>query len=240
MRVTVVIPCFNEEKRLRLDGFGPLLAPRGPGSLLFIDNGSTDGTSRVIAEHRARQPMVELVTLPPVGGKAEAVRQGMLRALAAGAEVVGYLDADLATPAEEMIRVLEPVTSGAAEASIAQRDRAAGDIGRTALRNLLGAGFRALARRVLAADIADTQCGAKAFRAGPPLTRALAEPFHARWAFDVELLGRLFASGLPRARLAQVPLRTWNDVPGSKLGPLDVPRMALELVRIRAALARWR
>lgn len=236
MRAVVIVPCFNEAKRLRPDGFLPLCAT---ADLLFVDNGSSDGTGALIEAFCAREPRASLVSLSTNGGKAEAVRQGMLRALAKGAVATGYLDADLATSAEEMGEIVRALDS--AEVALGSRiPRLGARIDRTPLRNLLGRGFATLASAALGVSVHDTQCGAKAFRAGPALTAALAEPFHARWAFDVELIGRLLREGVLPGQFIEVPLRSWRDVPGSKLSALDLPRMAIELVRIRAALRKPR
>ena len=86
----------------------------------------------------------------------------------------------------------------------------------------------------LALPVYDTQCGAKALRVIPALRAALAEPFRSRWAFDVELLGRLlYPSGttpaVAREAVVEMPLRTWHDVGGSKLGPGAMTRAALDL-----------
>jgi dolichyl-phosphate beta-glucosyltransferase len=89
----------------------------------------------------------------------------------------------------------------------------------------------------------DTQCGAKFFRATPALSRALDRPFRSRWAFDVELLGRLLSGGAEALReddLLEVPLRRWTHVGGSKLRPLAMLRAGADLAVIALDLARER
>jgi hypothetical protein len=83
--------------------------------------------------------------------------------------------------------------------------------------------FATAASLILRARVYDTQCGAKLFRAGPALSEALAAPFLSRWAFDVELLGRLLigtraVTPLPLSAIVEVPLAVWHDIKGSKLG----------------------
>src|SRR6185436_19621458 len=89
---------------------------------------------------------------------------------------------------------------------------------------------------ILDLRVYDTQCGAKAFRTSRALQSALAEPFHARWAFDVELIGRLLTRGLDRRHFIEMPLRRWTDVPDSKLTIWGAPQMFVELCRVWAAL----
>lgn len=111
------------------------------------------------------------------------------------------------------------------------------DIERSAVRHYLGRIFASVAAAILHARVYDTQCGAKLFRASPALQAALATPFLSRWAFDVELLGRLLTGGegvpaLPISAVVEVPLITWHDVKGSKLSPVAMARSLVDLGRI--------
>jgi len=101
-RVVVAFPAFNEEARLPVkeyvDYANTVARERGI-LLLFVDDGSTDGTAAMLERVRAAAPdSVRVLTLPQNQGKAEAIRQGMLEGVKAGAEVVGFWDSDLATP----------------------------------------------------------------------------------------------------------------------------------------------
>jgi hypothetical protein len=98
-----------------------------------------------------------------------------------------------------------------------------------------------MASLILAQPFYDTQCGAKLFRNTPALARAIAEPFHSPWAFDLELLGRLRvgAPGVPGVAahdLVEIPLRKWSDVRGSKMSTLQMARTLFELWTIRSDL----
>ncbi|HEY6476316.1 MAG TPA: glycosyltransferase [Polyangia bacterium] len=245
--LTVVVPCYNEAERL---AEGPLLnfldACDG-ASLLFVDDGSTDATAaRLGAIAAARPERIAVTSLQPNGGKAEAVRRGMREALERGAGLVGYLDADLSTPPDELFRLRAAFERPGVEAVLGARVALLGtDIERSAVRHYLGRIFASLAAVILHARVYDTQCGAKLFRASPALDAALASPFLSRWAFDVELLGRLLAGspaapGLPLSAVVEVPLHTWHDVKGSKLGPLAMARTLAELGRIGVDIAARR
>ena len=241
-KAVIVIPCYNEANRIDPEGFrrffsDPLV------NLLFVNDGSSDATSEVLANFcKSSSERASFIDLPKNAGKAEAVRRGMLRVLDDGAEVTGYYDADLATPPEEMIRLARTIDERGVEVAIASRVQLLGTrIERTPVRHYLGRIFATLSSLAINMPVYDTQCGAKAFRAGPSLRAALAEPFHSRWFFDVELLGRLHhgtpqAPGLPIESFVEVPLLRWRDVPGSKLRPLDFPKSLSELVRLRHSL----
>ena len=237
--LTVVIPCYNEADRL---DDAPLLAfldSCAEASLLFVDDGSTDATAdRLAAIAAARPARIDVLSLRPNGGKAEAVRRGMLAALERGAGLVGYLDADLSTPPGELFRLRAAFERPGVEAVLGARVALLGtDIERSAARHYLGRVFASVAAAILQARVYDTQCGAKLFRASPALAAALATPFLSRWAFDVELLGRLLTgakgvAGMPVSAVVEVPLTTWHDIKGSKLSPLAMARSLVDLGRI--------
>ena len=238
-RLTVIVPCYNEAQRLDAR---PLLEFAGGGdgaNLLFVNDGSTDQTAARLAEiAAARRDRIQVLSLDPNRGKAEAVRQGMRKALDAGATIVGYLDADLSTPPRELQRIGRALERPGIQVAIGSRVALLGtDIERSAARHYLGRVFASLASLILRARIYDTQCGAKLFRATPTLAAALAEPFISRWAFDIELLGRMLAgtggaAPLALSEIVEVPLDTWHDVGGSKLTPVAMGRTLFELARI--------
>ncbi len=237
--LTVVIPCYNEADRLDQAPLLAFLDGCAEASLLFVDDGSTDATADRLAAIAASRPArIDLVSLRPNGGKAEAVRRGMQTALGRGAGVVGYLDADLSTPPREIFRLRAAFERPGVAAVLGARVALLGtDIERSAVRHYLGRIFASVAAGILHARVYDTQCGAKLFRASAALDAALATPFLSRWAFDVELLGRLLTGGggvaaLPITAVVEVPLTTWHDVKGSKLSPVAMARSLVDLGRI--------
>jgi dolichyl-phosphate beta-glucosyltransferase len=243
------VPCYNEARRLDRGGFAAFAAePRL--SLLFVDDGSTDGTgARLVRLADALGDggvQASTLVLRENGGKGEAVRRGMLAALRGDASVVGYFDADLATPPAEMVRLVHTLVERSVDVAIGARVALLGRrIVRRAYRHYLGRVFATSASMILGLPVYDTQCGAKAFRRTAALEAALSVPFSARWAFDVELLGRLLAGaagapGLPIEAFLEMPLREWRDVAGSTLRPSAFPQLAVELLRISRALGAWR
>ena len=245
-RCILVVPCFNEAGRLDAARFGELIAARSDLSLLFVNDGSTDGTAKVLASLAAAHPgRVAVLDLQRNVGKAEAVRRGMLDALARGAAITGYYDADLATPAGDMLDIISQAERDGVEAAIGSRVALLGrDIERRATRHYLGRIFATAASAALGLRVYDTQCGAKAFRANAALGEALSEPFLSRWVFDVELIGRLDAFRREGAEgkgwIVEVPLGGWRDVGASRLRPSAMLRAAADLARIAADLRRRR
>ena len=237
-KVGLIVPCYNEAARFDAEGFRAL-GGLPDVTLVFVNDGSTDDTEarlRVFCE--GPDADAELLSQPTNRGKAESVRHGMSHALDAGAEMVGYVDADLATPPPEVDRLIEVLRDERRSALLGSRVQLLGSqIERSPLRHYVGRVFGTLASLILKVPIYDTQCGAKVFRRTAALESALAEPFLSRWCFDVELLGRLLvgtadAPGLPVGEIRELPLRTWRDVPGSKLSMSAAPRVAWELSRV--------
>lgn len=247
MSCVIVVPCHNEEKRLDGERLLGLLARPGI-SLLFVDDGSTDRTRERLLEIAARAPdQVRVHGLGHNRGKGEAVREGLLQALASGAAAVGYLDADLSTPPEEMLGLVAALASDPAiQVVLGSRVSLLGRrIERKRARHYLGRVFASVASLALGIPVYDTQCGAKVFRRCPALEAALARPFSSRWAFDVELLGRLLVGedGSPQLgeeAFVEVPLHRWHDVKGSSLSPGPMLKAGIDLVRIGWQIRRRR
>ncbi len=186
---------------------------------------------RIDGRDRAHPPVpgreldrVEVLDLPRNVGKAEAVRLGLRQALDGDASIVGYLDADLATPGAgllELVRILQQRDDLSAVFG-SRMARLGSHIERSAFRHYTGRVYATLASWALGVAVYDTQCGAKVFRVGPTLAAALEEPFRSAWSFDVLLCQRLFdgtrgVPGLPARTFLEVPLDAWSDVGGSKV-----------------------
>lgn len=245
--VVIVVPCYNESLRLDVEAFLSLVEDAAAVTLLFVDDASQDDTGARLATLRGRRPdRIDILSLEQRGGKGEAVRRGMSKALQGAAQIIGYVDADLATPADEVSRLVEVLRTGTAHVVMGSRVALLGrTIERDPLRHYLGRVFASAASVALRLAVYDTQCGAKFFRRSDTLEAALSEPFLSRWIFDVELLGRLVigAPGVPPVALRQMveePLRVWRDVPGSKLRFQHALRAAIDMARVSMDLRRRR
>ncbi len=241
-RVTWVIPCYNEASRLDVEALVAFAQASHRTRLLLVDDGSTDDTAAVLHRLAERAPnRIATLAMPHNVGKAEAVRHGLLFALQRGTDVVGYADADLATPVVELERLVDVLLASAANALLASRVALLGrHIERRALRHYLGRVFSTAASMALALPVYDTQCGAKLFRRCDALTFALDRPFLSRWVFDVELIGRLLTGphAMSRALIIEEPLHHWRDVAGSSLKWTGMIRSAIDLGRVAIALRR--
>ena len=239
----IVVPCYNEAARLEVRAFEAFLERSEGVSLLMVDDGSTDGTSRVLEQLRAAHPQrVSVLGLGANVGKAEAVRRGVKLALRRSPAMVGYWDADLATPLDAILQ-FRSVLVERPEFALVMGSRV-GLLGRKIRRNwkrhYLGRMFATAASLVLSLPVYDTQCGAKLFRVTRETAQLFDRPFHTRWIFDVEILARMMAATLGDDRSAaemiyEFPLDRWEDVPGSRLRAHHFLVAALDL-----AVIRWR
>ena len=242
----LVIPAFNEEGRLDLKAFDEFLSTTGDVEFQFVDDGSTDATSRLLEGLRLRHPSRIRVDISKENeGKAAAVRRGVIAALGRSPQFVGYWDADLSTPLAEvgpMSTLLHERPT--VDMVLGSRVRRLGSVvHRSAVKHYSGRLFATAASISLGLPVYDTQCGAKLFRAQSMIARAFDEPFTTTWAFDVELLARYVALAReydldPTERLYEYPLRTWIDRSGSKVRILDRPRALWEVIRVGIALRR--
>ena len=238
----IVVPCYNEARRLRIEEFRKYLLQAPETSILFVNDGSTDGTLEVLRQAELELPaQIQVLNNAKNSGKGEAVRLGMLHALRhTDASHVGFWDADLATPLSAIGDLLQILSSRpTVEIVLGSRVKLLGrDIERLAARHYLGRVFATCASLVLELPVYDTQCGAKLFRVTPDLATALERPFCSRWVFDVELIARfsqVHAAHPDALRdiIYEFPLYSWRDVPGSKLRARDFFRAAKELWIIR-------
>ena len=241
-RAVIVMPCYNEEQRLDQAALLRFVAEHPDDRLLLVDDGSRDGTLAVlhaVAERGAGR--VEVLALARNGGKAEAVRAGMLRAATLRPRYFGYWDADLATPldaVDDFLTLIEAADD--VDLVLGSRVKLLGrSIERNPVRHLLGRVFATFASWTLRLPVYDTQCGAKLLRCREPVVALFREPFAVTWVFDVELIARYLRSEAG-GQIHELPLQAWRDVPGSKVRPHHFVLAIRELAVVAHQHRRYR
>jgi glycosyltransferase involved in cell wall biosynthesis len=243
--VCLVVPCYNEERRLKIDPISDFLSSHVNASFCFVDDGSVDGTLRALEALKAVCPeRIQVLTLARNSGKAEAVREGALHVRSSSPRVgyIGYWDADLSTPLKELDGLMAAFEEGAECRLVlgSRVKRLGSNIERRAARHYLGRVFSTFSSQLLDLPVYDSQCGAKVFRA--ELTDVLfGEPFITHWLFDVEILVRLrnhVGRDMFLKAAIEVPLTAWLEVAGSKLKASHMAKVPFELLRIRSKYGR--
>ena len=243
-KIAIVVPCYNEAKRLKLEEFKSYLNKNGSVTFIFVNDGSTDNTLEMLKSiNRMFADQSLCISQEKNSGKAEAVRQGFLKAIETGFDYIGYWDADLSAPLNLLNRLTDRFKSENVTIVMGSRVRLLGrNIMRNAIRHYLGRVFATFASLVLDLLVYDTQCGAKVFKNNQELRMVFSQPFTVSWIFDVEILARLKLLGKLRGRSSlkdsafEYPLEQWTDIKGSNVNPFDYFIGFIELFKIYAYL----
>jgi len=231
LTLSIVIPAYNEERRLP-STLELILAwlDQGPyrdAEVLVIDDGSNDKTAAVVESRAAAERRLRLIRNPGNRGKGYAIRHGMLKAKG---DWILFTDADLSAPIDEFPKLLAAAVGQGAAIAIGSRalDRSLIGVHQSQWREVSGIVFNQIMRMVTGLPFADTQCGFKLFRQDAaqrvfPLQRLDG------FSFDVE---DLFVARTLGIHTIEVPVR-WNNVEGTKVGVLQGISSFIDLLRIR-------
>jgi dolichyl-phosphate beta-glucosyltransferase len=245
--LALIVPCHNEAARLKPPAFLQFISSHPSVSFVFVDDGSSDATFEILERLRQAAPAsIALMRLPTNQGKAEAVRVGILEGIRRNADLVGFWDADLPTPLTAVDDFLAlAVKRPEIEIILGSRVNLMGrHIRRKPWRHYLGRVFATAVSLALDLPVYDTQCGAKVFRTSQAVAAVFPKPFDSRWIFDVEILARYLAQPAaagdsPRqARIYELVIPAWHDVPGSKLRWFHYFRATFDLARVWRARHR--
>ena len=232
--LSVVIPAYNEEERLKRHVPGIVDYLRGKGfkfEIIVVNDGSRDGTAQTTRELSVRFAMLRLIELQPNRGKGGAVKAGMLEARG---QYVLFTDADQSTPITEAAKLLVKLECEGYDMAIGSRTVPGAEVEqpqawyRALAGKLFGVGTKLLCVR----GIYDTQCGFKAMK------REVAQKVFPQVTsnsaiFDIEMLVVAVREGY---RIAELPVK-WVHDPDTRI-PYDLRRALqiwTELFRIHRA-----
>jgi len=246
--LSVIIPAYNEEKRLpfMLDEALAYLSGRASRDtsftyeLIIVDDGSKDETAQVTMRYVQRETVSKfrLLKLAQNRGKGGAVKRGML---CARGKYLLMVDADGATKfsdIEKLEKGLQDVQTNGMGIAVGSRHLKDTNVKKSLFRNLLTWGFHFITEFLCVRGVNDTQCGFKLFTRQSAFL--LFNLLHIeRWAFDVELLFLAQSLNMPIIEIGV----NWNEIEGSKIDPFwDSLKMARDLVKIRLmyVLSIWK
>jgi dolichyl-phosphate beta-glucosyltransferase len=228
--LSIVVPCYNEELRLprTIEQIQRFMDSRGePYELVLVDDGSADGTRRVMDAAAASHGSVRVEVLPHNRGKGRALAVGV--AAARGDEIL-LTDADLSTPIDELDKLRAALRGGAgiAIASRALR-RSRVEVSQPFYRVVMGKGFNLIVQAILLPGIWDTQCGFKLFRG--EVAHAVFEGLITDgFAYDPEVLYRARRRGV---KIVEVPVVWRNSAPTKVSAFRSSLDMLKHVIRVR-------
>lgn len=219
----IIVPCYNEEKRFPFAAFLDFAKKHPEVLLCFVNDGSRDKTLAVLHGIQTESPEnICVYSLAQNGGKAEAVRQGMIYMYTNfNVQMLGFLDADLATKPEEWLQMAKYKETYPQYGSIvgSRIQRLGANINRDDNRSLISSIIKRFIKVILKTPFQDTQCGAKIFlRDLVPFL--FNQPFMTPWLFDVEIFLRLqkkFGKTTLQKGVLEYPLMHWTEVGDSRL-----------------------
>jgi dolichyl-phosphate beta-glucosyltransferase len=229
-RLSVVIPCYNEELRLprTVEQIERYLGSRGDRyELILVDDGSADGTRRVMEEAAGRNKSIRIVALPVNRGKGRALAEGVK---GSRGDYVLVTDADLSTPIEELPKLEAALAAGAGVAIGSRAIKGSRvELSQPIYRVLMGKAFNIIVQLVLLPGIWDTQCGFKLFR-GDIAHDVFAGLTTDGFGYDPEVLYLAKKRGV---RIAEVPVVWRNSAPTKVNAIRSSLDMFRHVVRIR-------
>ncbi|MEZ5038293.1 MAG: glycosyltransferase [Saprospiraceae bacterium] len=218
-RLSLVIPCYNENDRVPSlvktlkrfeEDWGDAF------EVILVDDGSTDDTvslaSTLLSKAFSRDDMYRIIALPKNIGKGGALREGVA---AAQGDFILTLDADMASEPQELLHWLDLLPSNKFPTDkllIGSREHPDSDVSGTFIRRVAGLIFNFIIQLLTNLNLKDTQCGFKLY----PVD--IAKPLFAKlktkgWAHDVELLSQAKSNGID---IISMPI-SWRHQEGSKI-----------------------
>lgn len=224
--LSLVIPAYNEEKRILRTLEAYTKALRIPHELIVVPNGCSDNTQALVQKFidAHRENPIRSVVIPEAVGKGGAIRKGFSEAKG---DVVGFVDADLATPVQDVLRLFQTLQNSHAHGVIASRLYPGSVVhGRGIVRGIASHAFASLVRFITDLDFRDTQCGAKLFTR-ESLTHILPELSANDMTIDVDLL---LAARKHKLKIVEIPTEWFDRADSAQLGsPLGLLKSGIKM-----------
>lgn len=229
MKLSIIIPFYNEAKRLP-KSIGQILEylenQTHDWELILVDDGSKDNSKEYLSEF-LKDTRVKLLQHEKNSGKGSAIRTGVL---SSSGDLVLFSDADLSTPFYEIEKLLSAINAGH-KIAIGSRDVVGSHITKKQplTRRILGKISRSIIRGILKMPYLDTQCGFKMFES-PIAKKYFGSMKTKKWGFDYEILYRAKKDGIIAK---EVPVY-WHDDTKSKINiAQDYINCFIDLIKIR-------
>jgi dolichyl-phosphate beta-glucosyltransferase len=235
-KMVIIIPSYNEEKRLHINEFISFLKEHSTVKICFVNDGSKDDTLKVFQQiQEAYKENVDIVSNEKNVGKAESIRRGMQYCNShLNYDIIAYLDADLSTSLNECFGLSAFINDEISFCFGSRILKIGSVIERSFIKHIVGRTINTMISWILKIDVYDTQCGCKLIRRDLAI-KLFEEPFISTWLFDVEIFARIikiFGRSESMNKMQEVPLHRWIDHSGSKVKITYVFRLWYDLISI--------
>ncbi len=230
MKLNIIIPAYNEEKRIEknLESYSQFFLDKMKNDfeILIILNGCRDKTREIVEKFSNKRRYIKFKEFKKAIGKGGAIIEGFK---IADSDLIGYVDADGSTSPKTFYDLVENINSH--DGIIASRWIKGAIIKKKQpiTRRISSRGFNLLVKLFFGLKIRDTQCGAKLFK-GKAIKKITPELGITRWAFDIDLLYRMKRNGFD---VVEIPTE-WEDIEGSRLNlKKTILEMFVSIIRLR-------
>lgn len=232
MNISIVIPCYNEEKRIKvsLDKILSFINETNYNlEIVVVDNQSTDNTMNILKEYKMKFTNYKIISANEHKGKGFAVKNGILNS---SGDIIIFTDADLSTPVTEIEKIIYEIQTGNADIVIGSRQNPNSKIlkKQNFIRENMGKTFNKFLQLILFTGYKDTQCGFKGFKKNVAYKLFTINKINS-FAFDAEIL--FIANKIFNFNVKEIPV-IWVNSNDSKVNIIrDSLKMLIDLFKIR-------
>ena len=233
-KISIIIPAYNEEKRIgrTLEEYVRYFKDLKSKKLLDFEiivviNNTKDRTEEIVKKFSRKNKEIRYLNFKR-GGKGFAIIEGFKDTLNRDNDLIGFVDADMATPPEEFYKLIKNI--GDFGGVIANRwDKRSNISKQTLLRRILSRGFNFIIKVLFLFPYQNTQCGAKLFKR-EIIEKVVSDIGSSEWSFDIDLL---FHIKRKEGKIISIPTK-WHDIEGSNINLVKTPiKMFLSVIRLR-------
>ncbi|PRP67006.1 glycosyltransferase [Nonlabens agnitus] len=213
--IAVIVPCYNEEKRLKVSAFKEFIKANGKYHFFFVDDGSTDETYQMLYDNFYEDSRSNIIKADFNLGKGEAIRFAISKIPHQSFHYLAFIDADLEIPLDQLIELEKAFYSIPDTIAGLSIRIEIGNKKSSLVRRVGSSMIRKISSKLIgfSVPIRDTQCGCKMFSVR--ILDVFKEPFISSWLFDIEIILRIRNKYDKEGQsIRQIPLRKLNSVDG--------------------------
>jgi len=236
MRLSIIIPAYNEEFRIgkTLGNYLEFISKKiKEFEIIVVLNNCKDNTLKIVKDFIKKDKRIRYLNFKEAIGKGGAILEGFK---IADGELIGFIDADMATPPDAFYDLILNINNY--DGIIASRWIKGSKIGekQPLLKRIGSRGFNFLVKILFNLKFVDTQCGAKLFKK-ESIKECIKDIGITKWAFDVNLLYSVKRKGY---KIKEIPTK-WNAVEASHFNLFKaIPEMFLGLIRLRLIYSKFK